>query len=91
MKVSVVRTTGTSAGLCRANGWTVGDVLEGDEGYGPTRIVITAIGEAGVLARAISHAGKPRNDSEGIWTLLVRDWKKVPSAEMPSAAPKEDK
>ena len=27
------------------NGWGVGDILEGDEGYGPDRIKITAIGE----------------------------------------------
>ena len=27
------------------NGWRVGDVLEGDEGHGPSRILITTIGE----------------------------------------------
>jgi hypothetical protein len=51
-----------SADLCKKNGWTVGTVLQGDEGFGPSTIVITAIGET-VLANGDSKLG--------------RDWKRV--------------
>lgn len=69
-----------SAQICRDNGWEVGDVLEGDEGYGPTRIRLTAIGESDILARALSHKGKPLGHSEAPWTLSCRDWKRVEKA-----------
>lgn len=62
----------------RANGWKVGDYLEGDEGYGPTVIRITAIGEDRILARAVMHNGGPVWNIENTWTLSCRDWKKVP-------------
>lgn len=65
------------ADLCRANGWTVGTILEGDEGYGPYRIKITAIGETVILARRISCDGKPYLGRETIWSLARCDWKKV--------------
>jgi len=71
-------TINTDAGRCRANGWQAGDTLEGDEGDGPTRILITAIGEKRILAREISHAGKPCDEErELMWTLRCRDWKKI--------------
>lgn len=64
----------------RANGWKVGDYLEGDEGFGPTVILITAIGEQLILARAVLHNGTPvRWAIETNWTLMMRDWKKVPN------------
>ena len=63
--------------ICRENGWTVGDVLEGDEGFGPTRILITAIGEKHILARKLSHSGTDYQGSESHWTLQCREWKKV--------------
>lgn len=64
----------------RANGWKVGDYLEGDEGFGPTVIRITAIGEQLVLACAVSHNGIPtRWNIETNWTLTLRDWKKAPN------------
>ena len=62
-----------SADLCRKNGWTVGTVLQGDEGFGPEQIVITAIGERAVLAK---HIGETSFD-ESTWDLSFRDWKKV--------------
>ena len=69
----------TAAETCRQNGWHVGDVLEGDEGRGPTRIRITAIGEDAILARPIMQSGAPIDDSyESNWTLAYRDWKMVP-------------
>jgi hypothetical protein len=71
----------TPADSCRENGWTVGTVLEGDEGYGPTRIEITAIGEEKLLAKCISHDGKPTpTHGEASWVLDCRDWKPVDSA-----------
>jgi hypothetical protein len=33
------------------NGWGVGDILEGDEGYGPSLIKITSVGEERFLCR----------------------------------------
>ena len=67
----------TDAGRCRANGWQAGDTLEGDEGDGPTRILITAIGEEHILARETWHDGKPVDGAETNWTLRYRDWRKV--------------
>lgn len=61
------------AETCRRNGWTVGTRLVGDEGYGPTTIEITAIGERVLLAKMIS----PTRQSESTWTLAYRDWKEV--------------
>ena len=67
-----------AAETCRRNGWQVGDVLEGDEGHGPTRIRITAIGKEVILARPIMQSGRPIEDGyEWPWTLAYRDWKKV--------------
>ncbi len=59
-----------SADKCRANGWTVGTRLVGDEGYGPTTIEITAVGERRILAKELS----PRAYGEMMWTLDRRDW-----------------
>lgn len=67
----------SSADLCRANGWGPGTRISGDEGYGPTVIEITAIGYEGILARCISHKGKPRPCRERSWMLQYRDWKEV--------------
>jgi len=68
-----------SAQHCRDNGWTVGTHLEGDEGYGPTVIRITAIGERQILARAVTHNGQPIKHGENSWTLAYRDWRPVPA------------
>ena len=62
-----------SADLCRQNGWTVGTILEGDEGAGPERIKITAIGECSVLAKHVDDD----KFGESIWNLSFRDWEKV--------------
>lgn len=65
----------SDARLCRINGWKPGQLLVGDEGYGPTVIKITAIGEQAVLAMSITHNGKRTMDIEMCWTLKNRDWK----------------
>jgi hypothetical protein len=78
MGVTFVRNPKSSAEICRTNGWVVGDVLEGNEGYGADRIVITAIGEDGVLARKISvKNGEAVNARESAWSLDARPWVKV--------------
>jgi hypothetical protein len=61
------------AELCRHLGWGVGTRLEGDAGYGPDIIEITAVGEHHVLARRLT--GRCR--SEISWVFAYRDWKQV--------------
>lgn len=63
------------ADTCRRNGWDVGTRLVGDEGYGPTVIRVTAIGESHILAVRESHKGEPeKHPREGLWTLDCREW-----------------
>ncbi len=69
----------SSAEECRQRGIKVGDRLVGDEGYGPTIIEISAIGEKSILAKAVSHNGEPIDRDESCWTLSCRDWEKVPA------------
>lgn len=60
------------------NGWGVGDILEGDEGHGPQRILITAIGEELILCKWDYKCDGTYPDGEcGSTTLSLRDWKKV--------------
>lgn len=64
--------------ICRERGWGPGTRLVGDEGAGPTVIEITAVGERGIFAKTISHAGREhKHPREGNWTLGCRDWKVV--------------
>ena len=63
----------SDADICRENGWAAGTVLEGDDGRGLVRIMITAVGEGTVLARQISRDGS----MEAIWTLKHREWREV--------------
>ena len=65
----------TSADICRANGWTVGDILEGEDKVCRDRIRLTAIGEQNVLARWL-YANWPES-SERIISLDFREWRKV--------------
>lgn len=62
------------AEVCRANGWGVGTRLVGDEGYGPTVIEITGLGERRILARSLMHNGRRTDYSESSWVLFCRDW-----------------
>lgn len=66
----------SDADIARKNGWTP---VIGDEGYGPTVIEITAVGETHVLAKTLTDNGKHpgRSDTEAIWTFSCRDWKRV--------------
>jgi len=65
----------TERETCELNGWTVGTRLVGDEGYGPTIITITAIGETRLLATATRvRNGRLCHDGESTWTLTCREW-----------------
>ena len=57
----------TSADYCRRMGWGIGARIVGDEGYGPTIITITAVGQEDILAKADGR-------DENTWTLEHRDW-----------------
>jgi hypothetical protein len=75
-----MNTTGvriSDAEICRSRGWKVGTVLIGDEGFGPDRILITAIGEQNILARKTHKDGVPVDETEHSWTLQFRDWCEV--------------
>jgi hypothetical protein len=61
------------------NGWTIGDILEGDEGYGPQLIKITAVGEERFLCRWNYQKGKGWERESGQTTLSCREWRKVSS------------
>jgi len=69
----------SNAEYCRSRGWGVGTRLVGDEGYGPTIIEITALGDEMLIAKAISRNGEPVNDREAPWTLACQDWSTVPN------------
>lgn len=65
---------------CQQNGWGVGTVLIGDEGYGPAVIEIVYLSRWTTLC--VTHAEMGR-ESEGVvehgWTLSCRDWVEVPA------------
>ncbi len=63
----------------RLNGFDIGDILEGDEGYGPDRIMITAIGEEVFICRWWDKSRLKWDRESGNTTLNCRDWKKVGS------------
>jgi hypothetical protein len=62
---------------CRANGWKVGDRLMSDEGYGPTAIELTAIGESQITATVVSHNGVTPEQPEMVETLSGRTWRRL--------------
>lgn len=71
----------TSAEMCQRNGWEPGDLLRGSEFCGgrayTITIMLTAIGEEFVMARAIDRDGVVIPATESIWDLTWRDWKRV--------------
>lgn len=62
------------ASYCRDAGLEPGDMLVGDQGYGPSIFKITTLGESMILART-SHNGAPRWSDEHAVTLSCRDWR----------------
>lgn len=67
---------GSDADYCRERGWGVGTYLVGDEGYGPTVIKITALGERNIMAIAVAGPGSA-NPHEANWVLYCRDWREI--------------
>lgn len=61
----------------RLNNFGVGDVLEGNEGYGLDRIIITAIGQEHFLCKWDHLVTGTFGREVGHTTLIHRDWKKV--------------
>jgi len=59
------------------NGWKVGDILAGDEGFGTHLIYITAIGEERFLCRWNYQKGNGWEKESGSTTLSCREWEKV--------------
>ena len=59
------------------NGWGIGDILQGDEGYGPDRILITAIGEERFLCKWDYKCKGIYAKESGITTLSYRTWEKI--------------
>lgn len=70
----------SSAEFCRRMGYGVGTRLTGDEGFGPSVVILTAIGEETILARELWVAGDPYDGRESRWTLECRDWIEVAGA-----------
>jgi hypothetical protein len=77
------RHTGAAADVCRSRGWGPGTRLIGDEGYGPTVIEITAVGDKRMLAKRLGHAGGAVAPEEGQWVLHCRDWRVARDDEIP--------
>ena len=67
----------TEAETLKLNGWSVGDILEGDEGYGPDRIWITRIGQERFLCRWDYKCQGQWGNESGSTTLSCRKWKRV--------------
>jgi len=67
----------TEAETIQLNGWVVGDILEGDEGYGPERIWITCVGEDHFFCRWDRKCDGQFGRESRNTTLSCREWKKV--------------
>lgn len=67
----------TEVETLRLNNWGLGDILEGDEGYGPDRILITAIGQEKFMSRWDYKCKGKYSSEAGNTTLTCRNWKKV--------------
>lgn len=76
--------TGSAAEMCRRRGWRPGTRLVGDEGYGPTVIQITAVGDHDILAKTLGHAGAAVAPHEGNWVLWCRDWREATDEDIPT-------
>ena len=65
----------TSADMCRAAGWTAGDILEREDEFGREWIRITAIGEQNVLVRW-QYEDRPES-AERLVHIDFCKWRKV--------------
>lgn len=80
----------TEAETLRLNGWGPGDILEGDEGYGPEQIKIIVVGGEKFICRW-KHLGADAFGPEtGTTTLTCREWRKVAHDPAHDDAPESD-
>jgi len=76
---NIIKIGDTEVETLRLNNWGLGDILEGDEGTGPSRILITGIGLEKFLCKwDHKNTGTFRQESSNT-TLNCRNWKKVGS------------
>jgi DNA polymerase-3 subunit beta len=62
--------------VAREHGWKVGTKLISDDAHNREIILITALGEASMLAKSIYRKGAVvKEPKETSWTLSCRDWK----------------
>ena len=66
-----------AAATCLAQGWGVGTLLAGDDGYGETVLRLTAMGESIVVARCVCLQGRRVERPEAAWSLQYRPWREV--------------
>lgn len=77
------RNTLSEAEVCKMNGWEVGTLLAGNEGYGWTIIEITAVGLRDILARTRFYSKVEVKDGpEVTWMLAMREWYQVRPGKM---------
>lgn len=87
MKIGKMKIGDTQRETLKLNGWGVGDILEGDEGSGPNRILITAIGESTFLCKWDYQCNGEYDEECGSTVLDCREWKKVGTGEVLSEIP----
>ena len=73
----------TEVETLKLNGWGLGDILEGDEGYGPDQIKIIAMGNERFICQWRNRETGAFDRESPNTTLSCREWRKVGSdAEM---------
>lgn len=72
-----MRAGGEPAAIARARGWGPGTVIEGDEGYGLTRLRIDYLGRRILIATALRDDHVYAEGEEGQWVLWCRCWGEV--------------
>lgn len=67
----------TEVETLKLNGWGLGDILEGDEGYGPDQIKIIAMGHEGFICQWRNRDTGAFDRESPNTTLRCREWRKV--------------
>lgn len=69
----------TEVETLQLNGWGIGDILEGDEGYGADQIKIIAMGNEYFLCQWKNRETGSFDRESPNTTLSCREWRKVGS------------
>lgn len=67
----------TEVETLKLNGWGLGDILEGDEGYGPDQIKIIAMGNENFICQWRNRETGAFERESSNTTLSCREWRKV--------------